>query len=347
MEVDHELRREIDLPDRSHLIEEVTPESVGSLKLTRASYFTPQRLILHVSESPGFVWKIRGQNEYVIAGRWRHRDEIGHILEMTYGRHRDILLSFVLDVFRDRGTKLVVIPLDDLSLYRAFYAKFGFERLDEIIELERSNNKEIPPTVSLFINKMSPEDLPAVLAVDKASFPWLWRNSLEEFEWYGSQWGVETYVARDDHGIIGYSGLTIRGLDGHLDRLAVLPSYQGQGYGSALLRYSIERMMQAGVRYIALSTQSSNKVSQQLYRLFGFRPTFRSQKIYGLWLDESFSIPEIEKDGSFSLPGKEKDESFSLPGKEKDGSFSSAEIGKDGSFSISEIEKDGGQAAVE
>lgn len=272
--------------DRSRLVEPVTPENAGCLRLSRASYFTPQRLSLHVSEYPGLVWRIAGQNEYVIGGHWRHRAEVGHILEMTYGRSRDVLLPFIVDVFRDLGARLVVITLDDLSLYRAFHAKFGFEQIDEIIELERTSVGGLPSASPVAIRRMLPEDLPAVVAVDEATFPWLWRNSREEFGWYGSQWGVEIYVAADeDSSIVGYAGLTIRGRDGHLDRLAVAPSCQGLGYGAALLRFSVERMVRAGVLRLALSTQANNKVSQQLYRWFGFRPTFRSQKIYGLWLN--------------------------------------------------------------
>lgn len=274
------------LPDGNPSVEPVTLDNVGQLKLCKGSYYTPERLAAHIAEQPDLVWRVQGQHEYVIAGYWRHRVEIGQLLELTYGRHRDVLLSFILDVFRKKMARLVVVTLDDFSLYLAFYAKLGFQRLDEIIEMERIGVDNIPSTPSVAIRPFRQDDFADALTVDQAAFPWLWQNSMEEFRWYSSLEGVEVFVALDgEEKIVGYAGLTMRGRDGHLDRLAVLPSQQGSGYGAALVRYSIEHMLRTGVRRIALSTQTTNKTSQRLYRWFGFRPTFRAQKIYGLWLD--------------------------------------------------------------
>ncbi|MBI2955536.1 MAG: GNAT family N-acetyltransferase [Chloroflexi bacterium] len=293
MGVDREVHDETSLNDRDHLLEQVTAQNVSQLRLGRASFFTPQRLVAHIAENPGLAWRMRDQNEYVIAGSWRHRADIGHILEMTYGRWREDLLVFILDAFRKQGAKLVVSVLDDYSLYLALYARFGFIRLDEIIELEQLRPPNLPSAPPVTIRKMLPADQPAVLAVDEAAFPWLWRNSDEEFSWYGEQHGVEIYVADPDGlGVVGYAGLTIKGREGHLDRLAVAPGQQGLGFGAALLRFSVQRVAQAGVHRMALSTQSGNLRSQRLYRWFGFKPTFRTQKIYGFWLDGGESSVE-------------------------------------------------------
>jgi ribosomal protein S18 acetylase RimI-like enzyme len=267
-------------------VEPVTLDNIGQLKLCKGSYYTIEKLTEHIAGQPGLVWRVRGQHEYVIAGHWRHRTEIGQILELTYGRSRKLLLPHILDIFRRQNSKLVVASLDDFSLYLAFYAKFGFERLDEIIEMERIGIDDIPATRPADIRRFHQEDLDETVHADQGAFPWLWRNSVEEFSWYVGLEGVEVYVARDaDEKIVGYSGFTSRGREGHLDRLAVLPDYQGSGYGAALVRFSVERMLQKGARRIALSTQTNNTKSQRLYRWFGFRPTFRAQKIYGLWLD--------------------------------------------------------------
>ncbi|MCL5265320.1 MAG: GNAT family N-acetyltransferase [Chloroflexi bacterium] len=269
---------------RNELVEPVTQQNASHLRLCTSSRFTSQMLVRHIAENPDLAWKVRGENEYIVGGFWRHRAEIGHIVEMTLGRRADVLLSRLLDVFRDLGTKLVVVTLEDFSPDSASYRRLGLSQLDEIVEFERTGCNNLPPAAKIDIRGFAPQDFSAVLDVDHAAFPWLWRNSDDELRWYSNHGGVEIYVADGGSAIFGYAGLTINGKEGHLDRLAVVPDLQGKGLGAALLRFSIEQMARLGVRHVGLSTQHNNQRSQRLYRVFGFRPRLRSHKIYGLWL---------------------------------------------------------------
>ena len=264
----------------------LTAENVSKLRLLRNSRFASSALMLHVKENEQFCAQVAGSNEYAIGGRWRRRADIGYVVEMTQGPNREKLLNHLKDLFSRAGMQAVVVACDDVSLFVSFYAKHGFEKLDEIIELERSSTGRLPAVSNIVVRPCTPQDLEAVIDVDSHSFPWLWQNTRSELDWYYSLPDVEVYVAESPtEQVVGYTGITIRGPHGHLDRLAVHSSRQREGYGAALLNFAVRRLEQRRARHITLSTQANNLRSQNLYRKFGFHHTFRSQAIYGIRLD--------------------------------------------------------------
>ena len=142
------------------------------------------------------------------------------------------------------------------------------------------------PLPSLTLARVDGTDLGPVLEVDHRSFPWLWRNSAEEFAGYIAAPGVEVLIGRADGAAVGYAGFTINRNWGHLDRLGVVEGAQGRGWGAALLAEALTRMAARGVTRVTLSTQETNVQSQRLYRGFGFRRTSDFHLIYGRWLGE-------------------------------------------------------------
>jgi ribosomal protein S18 acetylase RimI-like enzyme len=71
--------------------------------------------------------------------------------------------------------------------------------------------------------------------------------------------------------MVGYQLSTTFRSTGHLARLAVLPSMQGQGVGSALLDDMIRRFGRHDILTVTVNTQSGNYRSQRLYHHYGFR----------------------------------------------------------------------------
>ncbi|WP_018658382.1 GNAT family N-acetyltransferase [Actinomadura flavalba] len=61
--------------------------------------------------------------------------------------------------------------------------------------------------------------------------------------------------------------------DGEFRMLAVLPSAQGRGAGSALVRACVERARAAGLRGVRLSTQPNMTAAHRLYERLGFHRT--------------------------------------------------------------------------
>lgn len=131
------------------------------------------------------------------------------------------------------------------------------------------------------IQPVTEENFPAALAVYTAS----WKESHREL------CSAEFLQRRDYSGYLrkrldGLFLLTadvpagiIRCLDGEIGQLYVLPDRQGQGFGTALLRFALSR----GGDF-TLTVLSSNRRAIRLYEKCGFR--FTGQKTLlreGLW----------------------------------------------------------------
>lgn len=88
--------------------------------------------------------------------------------------------------------------------------------------------------------------------------------------------GVETFVAEvtEQALIIGFVALSIvRGLTegrGLINDMAVLPTYQRQGVGAALLEAAIRRANQRRLRSIMVNTQRANDQVRAFYAALGF-----------------------------------------------------------------------------
>jgi ribosomal protein S18 acetylase RimI-like enzyme len=61
-------------------------------------------------------------------------------------------------------------------------------------------------------------------------------------------------------------------MNGAIARLAVLPKFQGQGFGSQLLSHAVGWFGKMKVKSIFVCTQFENRSAQQLYTKFGFTP---------------------------------------------------------------------------
>ena len=83
---------------------------------------------------------------------------------------------------------------------------------------------------------------------------------------------------------MAYFGVTLFPDWGHLDRIAVVPLQQGRGFGLETLGLAVATMRKRGARRVGLSTQRSNRRSQQLYERFGFQRTpAHDYRLFGAW----------------------------------------------------------------
>lgn len=272
-------------PDEAE-IEPLTSDGAQRLRPSLFGRFTPEELGRRVEANPELAWVVPGQNHYAIGGRWRRRQEIGEIVEISRGPYRLPLLRRLLRAFDETGTVLVVLDLEESGSDGGFYAAEGFRTIERIVEYERRGCRHGVPVSSVPTRLYRTEDLDAVLAIDQVSFPWLWRNSREEMIAYERALGVRVCVSLESDLPVGYVGMTVRGVSGHIDRLAVRREHQGRGHGSALLALALDEMDRLGVRRVTLSTQEGNHRSQALYERFGFRRGRWTYDIRGLWLRE-------------------------------------------------------------
>jgi [ribosomal protein S18]-alanine N-acetyltransferase len=244
--------------------------------------------------TPHLAWRVQDSSEFIVGGYWRRRKEIGSVEELQARSYRSKLVGRLAQELRDSDASLLVVGALEQERNLSAYLTEGFRVVDEIVRYQRSGVKAPPPSPDVEIRPLAATDRAQLVEVDHASFPWLWWNSSEEFDWYLSLPGVEAYVAVASDRVVGYAGLTISGRQGHLDRLAVHSGQQGKGFGRALVCHTLNRMAQRRVERVALTTQVDNYRSASLYKSLGFTRTAVHYPIYGLWLagDEAASQPE-------------------------------------------------------
>ena len=262
---------------------------VDALHLGWSSAFSPRDLEEHLRRHPGLSWWVPANGEYLIGGPWRHRDEIAVIQELTARVRTEALVAAFTGACRERGLRLAVMLDQHESRREEFYARIGFDLLQEIVIYELPClPRPIPAPATLRFAPVTPATRGALLAVDHAAFPWLWWNSAAEFDAYAALYGVELFLGCEPDGTpVSYVGITSYRGWGHLDRIAVIPDRQGAGYGLEALNFAVGRLAEHGARRVGLSTQADNARSQHLYERYGFRRTGGGDySIYGVWLDD-------------------------------------------------------------
>ncbi|MFH1602766.1 MAG: ribosomal protein S18-alanine N-acetyltransferase [Pseudomonadota bacterium] len=115
---------------------------------------------------------------------------------------------------------------------------------------------------------MAEADLPDVLAIEDAIYPFPWtpgnfRDSL------AAGYGCWTFVR--DGALIGYAVVMLALDQAHLLNLSIAASHQGQGFGSLLLQRLCELVRAQGARLMVLEVRPSNAAALRLYERHAFQ----------------------------------------------------------------------------
>jgi len=275
----------------STLIVPLELDDLPRLRLKWGSRYSVQEVAQLVRQAPGLSLWAPATGEYVLAGPWRHREEIVAVHELAAGSLTYHLLDALAEIARARGKELLVMTQQYERRPQVFYERSRFELLEEILVYEMVLYTVPPAPSRLRFERITLDDpftVGELLDLDHEAFDWLWWNSLEEFDEYMSDPRVDVYLGREQDGTpVSYVGVTrLRGW-GHLDRLAVAPAFQGKGYGYESLVWAARVLAARGAHRIGLSTQASNYRSRKLYERFGFhRVPDLDYQIWGRWLTE-------------------------------------------------------------
>ena len=144
------------------------------------------------------------------------------------------------------------------------------------------------------IRRLTYSDLPAVLAIERRSFPTPW--SLAMFVLELSKPSGICLAATSEEGLAGYLVCSRYADVWHLMNVAVTPDQRRQGIATGLMRRLFDEAG-ADARY-TLEVRTSNDVAIAMYRRFGFRPAGHRRRYYHdngedaliMWLESSAPV---------------------------------------------------------
>ncbi|MBW3632159.1 MAG: GNAT family N-acetyltransferase [Chloroflexi bacterium] len=277
------------------VVRTLAPEDVDALRLPGTVGAQSARRLLE--RNPGrSVW-VPETLEYALIGSWRNRPEIASVEDLVAVRHLEPLLHAAVERCADQSNALLLAIELDSPRSPSRFERAGLEMLEEVITYEAdiggdpwSASSRLRPVP---VNADDARQVDLVTEMDQAAFPWLWRNSREEFEVYLRTPGVDVSLIEADGEPVAYFGVTLFSGWGHLDRIAVIPDQQGRGYGLEALGLAVEAIRQRGACRVGLSTQRTNFRSQRLYERFGFhRTSEHDYRLFGAWCQPERRSPD-------------------------------------------------------
>jgi ribosomal-protein-alanine N-acetyltransferase len=127
------------------------------------------------------------------------------------------------------------------------------------------------PPVRLAVAAMGADDIPAVHAIESASFPTPWPP-------YAFRQELETnrmahyLVVRAGERVIAYAGIWLMVDEAHMTTFAVLPAYRRRGIAGLLLSELMVLSADLGAVVVTLEVRLSNAAARRLYQEFGYKP---------------------------------------------------------------------------
>lgn len=121
---------------------------------------------------------------------------------------------------------------------------------------------------SILLRPMTADDLPAVLAVERASQPVPWTDGMLRDCLKSGYWTTVAVDAAD--AVAGFAILTSGGGDAHVLNIAVDPRWRRQGIARRLLDALMDAARLREADQLFLEVRAGNKPALTLYRDLGF-----------------------------------------------------------------------------
>ena len=133
---------------------------------------------------------------------------------------------------------------------------------------------------SLALDRMRPEDLDEVLAIERVSFTMPWSRGAFLYEMQQNR-VARCWVARDDDGhVAGYLCLWEVADEVHITNVAVRPNARRRGIARTLLSSVLDNARARAFKVVVLEVRPSNHHALTLYESFGFRVVGRRHGYY-------------------------------------------------------------------
>ena len=133
--------------------------------------------------------------------------------------------------------------------------------------------------MSMEIRRMTLDDLPAVIELDKLSFNLPWPERSFRFELTENS-ASRCWVAEMDGKIVGMIVAWLLVDEAHVATIATHPDHRRQGIARNLLTYALRYMSKEGAVTSFLEVRENNTAAQDMYREFGYEAVGRRKRYY-------------------------------------------------------------------
>jgi ribosomal-protein-alanine N-acetyltransferase len=144
--------------------------------------------------------------------------------------------------------------------------------------------KPAASTRALTIRRMGMQDLEAVHALEKRSFPTPWplesfRFELEENS-VGRAWVVELAEGESEGRVVAMIVVWLLVDEAHIATLAVDSAHRREGVAKRLLCHALRTCIREGMHWATLEVREGNQAALALYHRFGFEVFGRRKEYY-------------------------------------------------------------------
>jgi len=140
-----------------------------------------------------------------------------------------------------------------------------------------------PAPDGIVLRAMAVEDVAAVAAIDRLSFPLPWSENSFRSDLTTNPAAhllVAEQAVAGVRRVAGYAGYWLVVDEAHLSTLAVDPALRRRGIGERILRESMRQAARQGAEMMTLEVRVSNDAARRLYEKLGFRVVGRRRHYY-------------------------------------------------------------------
>ncbi len=133
--------------------------------------------------------------------------------------------------------------------------------------------------MNLHIRRMTLDDVPVVIELDKLSFSLPWPERSFRYELTDNP-ASRGWVAESDGRVVAMLVAWLLVDEAHIATISTHPDFRRQGIAKKLLAYALQHMKSEGAVTSFLEVRAGNLAAQEMYGKFGYKVSGRRKRYY-------------------------------------------------------------------